>query len=163
MKSPGVIYRRYRQLKKKLLYEKIVESKRKCFDNCSYGQQFVVCGIGMSGGTVLNICKYNQVESLVPELCTCAVECSAFANKWSKEKVVDQFNKELGDWTTRVKLYPDLVALEWVLDKDLTDAIKNPNILNRVIVGIIMILEGLLKKVNMFSPKAHSTETKVQD
>ena len=34
MKSPGVIYRKYRQLKRKILYEKLQEARKKLSKNC---------------------------------------------------------------------------------------------------------------------------------
>jgi len=150
MKSPGVIYRRYRQLKRKLLYDKIVRARQVCHGNCFYGKvlsaQVVSVGIGEASFLA---CRYGlEAESNELVLCVCPKECNAFANKWTREKVEAQFGIETADWKVKLEMYPELVALEWVLDKDLTDAIKSPSFFGSIIVSILMFLEKLLKYVN---------------
>ena len=147
MKSPGVIYRRYRQLKRKLLYDAVVEARQVFHCNCFYGRS--VKHIDMGGYTTFAVCGYNfdPCNKELP-LCTCPAECNAFVNRWSRDKVEAQFEADIADWKTKLDKYPELVALEWVLDKDLTDAIKSPGMFGRMIVSVIMALEGLLKYVN---------------
>jgi uncharacterized membrane protein len=149
MKSPGVIYRRYRQLKRKLLYDKIVKARQICHGNCFYGKTLGHGSPLDPGFTWFNICMYNyDTNDKEFVLCTCPKECNAFSNKWTKEKVLKEFENEMNDWTIKQKFYPEVIALEWVLDKDLTEAIKNPNILNRIVVGIILFMEKALKYIN---------------
>jgi len=151
MKSPGVIYRRYRQLKRKLLYDAVVEARQTCHANCFYGRMLEHDGHG--GFTFFSACGYNfdlyneKTRRDLP-LCTCPAECNAFVNRWSRDKVEAQFEADMADWKKKLEKYPELVALEWVLDKDLTDAIKSPGMFGRMIVSVIMALEGLLKYVN---------------
>jgi len=150
MKNPGVIYRRYRQLKRKLLYDKIVRARQVCHRNCYYGKVLSLqSDILDIRSTDFLVCRYGLEESsdeLV--LCTKPTECNAFANKWTREKVEAQFGIETADWKIKLEKYPELVALEWVLDKDLTDAIKSPSFLGSLVVNAIMFLEKLLKYVN---------------
>jgi hypothetical protein len=156
MKSPGVIYRRYRQLKRKLLYDKLVRARQQEHGNCFYGETLTnMDGPHEIGGSWFRVCMYDydpKTRKLV--YCTCPGDCNAFANKWSKEKVEKLFEQELSDWKTKVEKYPELVALEWVLDKDLTDAIKRPRFLNVIIVAVIMFLERFLKYTNKIQKTA---------
>ena len=148
MKSPGIIYRRYRQLKRKLLYDKIVRARETRHSNCHYGK---VIDHGSPAGpcfTRFCVCSYDYSLNKDMVLCTCPRECNAFVSKWTREKVEYEFNKELEDYKTKLDKYPELVALEWVLDKDLTDAMKNPSFLGSLIVSVIMMLEKSLKYVN---------------
>ena len=160
MKSPGVIYRRYRQLKRKLLYEKILKARKVSHTNCYYGRLAEYTD-PKSGATVasLKVCVYgcDQNSAQLPT-CTCPKECNAFASRWTKEKVEEEFDKELSDWETKNRLYPELLAFEWVLDKDLTEAIKYPNNLGKIIVSNIMLLEKLLKYVNRTTQKNNAAE-----
>jgi hypothetical protein len=149
MKSPGVIYRRYRQLKRKFLYEKVVRARQISHCNCFYGRSIGHGSAGDPGFSWFNIFTYdydpNKKEMV---LCTCPKECNAFANKWTKEKVEVDFEKEMSDWKVKIERYPELVALEWVLDKDLTDAMKNPSPAGNLILNTIVLLEKLLKYIN---------------
>jgi len=154
MKSPGIIYRRYRQLKRKLLYDKIVKARQICHSNCFYGKTLGHGSPLDPGATWFNTCTYNyDPNDKEFVLCTCPKECNAFSNKWTKEKVLKEFENEMNDWTIKQKFYPEVIALEWVLDKDLTEAIKNPNILNRIVVGIILFMEKALKYINKIHTK----------
>jgi len=149
MKSPGVIYRKYRQLKRKLLYERIVKARQVSHCNCFYGRSIGHGSAVDPGFTWFNICSYDY-DSGKKEmvLCTCPKECNAFANKWDRKKVEELFEKDMSNWKTKVERYPELIALEWVLDKDLTDAMKNPRFLGRLVIGLIMLLEKTLKYIN---------------
>ena len=51
----------------------------------------------------------------------------------------------LSDSVIRSKKYPELNVLEWVLDKTLDDARKEPTIFVKIIVLAINLLEGLIK------------------
>lgn len=151
MKSPGVVYRRYRQLKRKLLYEKMVKARKIEFCNCHYGVTLDMFGDDFGHFSYVQICSYDyapaQFDIRKPFVCTNPRECSAFASIWTKEKVLEQFEKELNDWDTKQKLYPELVALEWVLDKELADAMKEPTFIGKIIISTIVVLEILLRHI----------------
>lgn len=158
MKSPGIIYRRYRQLKRKLLYDRMVKSREICHSNCFYGKTICHGSATDPGFTCFNMCTYDYNLDKNLTLCTCPKECNAFVNVWTKEKTEEKFNRDLADWDTKLKLYPELIALEWVLDKDLTDAIKAPNLVGKLIVSIIMLLEKSLKYINGAQKKDSKTQ-----
>ncbi len=145
MKSPGIIYRRYRQLKKKFLYEKVIEAKLKKHSNCFYGNS--VEYPDKNGYTKeVQLCMLEPYRKNLDEIsvCTCSQECNAFLNKRDKEIVVIEFEKVIQDSRTKAELYPELDLLEWVLDKDKTDAIKNPNLIGKFLLKAMDVLEYLL-------------------
>jgi hypothetical protein len=146
MRSPGVIYRRYRQLKKKILYDKIEQAKLCRHENCHYGKDITYTDVFHLEHSI-RACNYNNLlsENKI-EICTNPLECNAFVNKWSKEKIIEQAEKELLDHDLKKKLYPEITIMEWVLDKDLYDAAKNPGFFGVFIVRCIEFLENLLKK-----------------
>jgi hypothetical protein len=151
MKSPGVIYRRYRQFKRKLLYEKMVKARKVEFCNCHYGETLDM--FGQDGNwSYFQICTYDRtsdgIDGKKPFVCQSPTECDAYVSKWTKEKVVEKFEEELSDWDTKQELYPGLAVLEWVLDKDLSEAVKNPNMITRVLVRAMIFIEFLLRYMN---------------
>jgi len=94
----------------------------------------------------IKICMYGQTftEGNI-EICTNPYICNAYVNKWNKDKVIEAVDKMLSDHETKKKLYPELTMLEWVLDKDLNDAIKNPGFFGTIIVKCIEFLESILR------------------
>lgn len=144
MRSPGVIYRRYRQLKKKLLYEKVSRAHRHIHCNCVYGCT-VPCTYDQGSIFQARICLYELRFNKGLSECTDAENCNAFVLKWTKEKVVEQFEKEIRNPETKKRLYPELSLMEWMLDKDLKKATEEPGFFGRIIISIIHSLENLLR------------------
>lgn len=145
MRSPGVIYRRYRQIRKKILYDRMGEAFRCKHSNCHYGK-VVTYKDDQGCEHTVKICNYylNLNEGIL-ELCTDPTSCNAFVNMWNKEKVIEEVDKELSDPTIKRDRYPELAVLEWALDKDLNDAVKNPGFFGNIIVSCIAFLEKLLR------------------
>lgn len=145
MRSPGVIYRRYRQIRKKILYDRLAEASKCLHCNCYYGKILLYTD-DTGANHFLNICTYGILpESNQIEGCTNPITCNAFSNKWTKDKVVEEVEKDLSDYNIKKRKYPELTLLEWVLDKDLNDAIKNPGFFGRIIVKCIEFLESILR------------------
>jgi hypothetical protein len=144
MKSPGVIYRKYRQLRKKLLYQKMVEAKKKIHNNCHYAS--VLSYTDADGyEKKVKLCTYDFKKNKNLDVCTCPRDCSAFISIWTKDKVVEEFEKILKNNRLKHKLFPELVAYEWVLDKTLTEAKENNKGVGRLVVWTIDLLEKILK------------------
>lgn len=143
MKSPGVIYRRYRQLKRKILYDKLQGARRKLAKNCFYGKELEI--IDRDKPLKIYICLYNKNLNNGLDACNHAEDCNAFIYKFSKKTIEDEFNNELKNSAIRNKKYPELNCLEWVLDKSLDDAKKDPSIVVKIIVLAINFLEGIIK------------------
>jgi len=145
MRSPGVIYRRYRQIRKKILYDKLEQARQCKHCNCFYGLE-VTYTDASDIEHLLKVCKYDfhLTEGHI-EVCTKPHECTAYVNKWSKDKVVELVDKELSNHDIKKRLYPELITLEWALDKDLNEAVKNPGIFGSIIIRCIEILESILR------------------
>ena len=147
MRSPGVIYRRYRQLKKKIIYDKMEKAHQTKHENCSYGKAFLCSVNGKTES--LKVCGYStNLDTSQIELCDDPISCNAFICKWNKEKVVKETEKEFSDPEVKRRLYPELTVMEWVLDKSLNDAVKAPSFFGKFIVKCIEFLENLLKEMN---------------
>lgn len=157
MKSPGVIYRQYRKLYRKVLYEKLKEARKEIHVNCAYGKPITIRN--NSGESYqIKLCAYNCLDFSdakkarlnldLLDHCTNPKECNAFAYKQSKEDVENELEREFKDPEIKYKKYPELSAYEWVLDKSLTEAKKDPGILGSFIVFLINLLEKLLEFVS---------------
>lgn len=147
MRSPGVVYRRYRQVKRKTLYEKIKNSNRKIHANCFYGRTIYHKDIN-NQIQATHLCFYNFSTEGKIEICTNPSDCNAFICKWTKQKIKEEFDNQLKNPKIKHALYPTLCSYEWILDKSLTEAKKHPGILNSLIVSIINFLENILKRLN---------------
>lgn len=144
MRSPGVIYRRYRQLRKRILFERAARAKARLHENCVYGKDFSYKdhhGVERS----VRACEYTGVCGNSFEICDKPSECSAFINKWSREDIEFQVESELSEFEVKREKYPEITVLEWVLDKDFFEAVRNPGFFARIILWMIMVLENLLR------------------
>jgi hypothetical protein len=149
MRSPGVIYRQYRQQRRKLLYEKTVEALKKEHKNCIYGVILNATRQGESRKIPLCAFRVKRENAEEFELCTCPEECNAFAHKYSKEDLKEKLKVELDEILSDPKRayveHPDLAVYHWVLDKDLTDAKNNPKALAKPLIWLIHLLEEIVK------------------
>jgi hypothetical protein len=152
MKSPGVVYRKYRQMLRKKLYFLVVENYKRDHGNCAYAHTVKYLDVNNRNRSS-KMCLYavltdpkGENDSRKIDVCTCASECNAFAPAKSKEEVVKEFERDIKDYKTCLRKYPELAAFSWLLDKDLEDAKKNPNFLDKIVIYLINFLENLLKR-----------------
>lgn len=144
MKSAGAVYRQYRQIRKLALLRSLAASRQRTHDNCHYGKSLQY--LEQDGNTkTVSLCLLKPDS---PDICTCAWECNAFARRWSDETVAERFSKVMEDESAKKRLFPELWAYEWVLDKSLTEAYKSKGRLSRIIVWAISVLENTLKALN---------------
>jgi hypothetical protein len=80
-------------------------------------------------------------------MCTKPYECSAFAYKYTKEYIEKEFEKELKNTTIKQNRYAEIDIMEWILDKDLNEAEKNPSFIIRILISFINTLEKIIKKL----------------
>jgi hypothetical protein len=144
MRSPGVVYRRYRQLRRKILYDRLDHARACIPDNCFYCSKSSYIDSDNKEKSI-NICSYGNINESHIEICSEAHSCNAFINKWTREAVVEQTEKIFTNYAMKKSLYPELTVLEWVLDKDLNDALENPGLVGAAIIWCINLLENLLK------------------
>lgn len=147
MRSPGVIYRKYRQIRRKILHEKIQDARRRVHRNCHYGKIVTYTEHGVTRQVPMCMFPVKHGEG-GPDVCTCPGECNAFAGKWTPKLVAEQFERELQDIRVMRRLYPELATLGWVLDKSLTDAMERPSWFGKILVSMINCLEELLKRIS---------------
>jgi len=164
MRSPGVIYRKYRQLKRKYLYEMMAAAWKKKHENCAYGKTIEYTDID-GVDKKINLCTYNcevctwngpypqplpNLERTVKgiDVCVCPGECSAFAPKWDKDQIKVKFEEILNTQDLKHEYFPELEAYEWVLDKSLEDSKSSPTFLGKIIVICIKVLEDVLKFIS---------------
>lgn len=147
MRSPGVIYREYRRIKKKYLYNKISDSYRKSHDNCVYGELIRYKAVDGRNRSI-KLCTYSAsaVDDIGKlDVCTCPETCSAFASNKSREDIIKEYEEELNDPAIKASKYPDLNVLEWALAGDIEKARKNPTVINKILIYIIDLLERLIE------------------
>lgn len=149
MKSPGIIYRQYRKIYRKELQKKLQEKRKRTHENCIYGKaveddnkKFELCMYSCSNFKDI---KEGIVNPDLIGICTHPEGCDAFACKYTKNEVESELRNELENPTIKYKKHPELSSLEWVLDKSLNDAKKNPDPVANIIVSIIDFLEHMLK------------------
>lgn len=151
MRSPGVIYRRYRQAKKKILFDKISLIHQKSFENCMYGLPVDYKDNDSKSRTV-KLCSFAAgttssatIDLASLDVCTCASKCNAFAPNKTKAQITHDFNEELKSPEIVLRKYPEVALMEWVLDNELEKAKVNMSPIKKLIVTIINFLERSLK------------------
>ena len=141
MKSPGIIYRQYRQTRKLALIRALSSARKRSHDNCFYGRSIRYVDVdGLEKSVKLCCLRPDGLE-----ICTNARDCNAFARRWEDAKVAEKFSEIMSNESEMRSKFPELWAYEWVLDKSLTDAQKSPGLISRMIISMISILEFLLK------------------
>ena len=122
MKTHGLVYKKLREVKHRHLTELYKKYLRRSPELCKYNQPYKV----QSDGVVreIRLCLLHQPEGgIVPHLldiCEQAEqcrECNAFISTHTKESIKDLFESELKNNALKVRKYPDLCALEWVLEQ----------------------------------------------
>lgn len=116
MRTAGAIYKKLRELK----YRHIVELYKKLLKRnpelCKYNRTYTVQTDGIAKD--IKLCMLHQPETGVePHLLAICEQvsqcesCNAFICQYTKESIKAEFEK-----TLKYK-YPDVVALEWVLEQ----------------------------------------------
>lgn len=145
MKSPGIIYRKYRQLKKFFMYQEWSIELKKTHNNCIYCHNLSYTdkkGIERK----IPICTLKELTITKNiETCNNPAECLYFSYKKSKEKIKEDIITKFSDLSYIKKNYPELYLLEWILDNDLEKAKKKNNIFTIIIIKLIQLLEKLIK------------------
>ena len=149
MRSPGVVYRKLKEAKYQHLVELYKKHLKKSPQNCKYNYKYVFLDVD-GNQKEMRICLYsqNREEGLEPfriDLCEVlrhVQQCNAFILKNTRESVKILFEKELKDIKIKAVKYPDICALEWVLEKPAYEA------------GNLGFIERLLYKLkNLFTNK----------
>ena len=123
MRSAGSVYRKLKEVKYRHLIALYRKFFRKIPENCKYNQKYEF----MSDGQLreIRLCMLHQqgedgINPTLIDLCEQLHHCSrcdGFIFRYTKEDIKKIFEQELADKSTKEKKYPDICALEWVLEK----------------------------------------------
>ena len=127
MRSPGSIYRKLKEIKYRylvILYRKYLKQTP---ENCKYNRAYPIKSD--DGKThEIRLCLLHQdsenLESgIIPHLVdVCShnahsLRCNAFIPKFSKDEIKEILEEELKNKNIRERKYPEICALEWVLER----------------------------------------------
>ncbi len=163
MKSTGKIWKKLREVKYYHLVKLYKKFLKRVPENCRYNYPYYLKKGKIS--TVINLCFLHQPESNLPkgrfiwpppnpenakiephlldicqEIHHCQ-NCNAFVYRYTKKDLQQLFEERLNDKKYKEKEYPDICALEWVLEKPVTD------------IPFIGWLWKFFYHINLFKPK----------
>jgi hypothetical protein len=154
MRRPYLVGLKCRELQKKH-FERFAASKLSvCPENCRHNQEVTILGLP----SPIRVCTAAQrpgMEVDTHKIVVCqstvqASECRIYDPRYvTKDDVSLAFKELLSDPALKLKMYPDVVALEWVLDSDLHEATQLPGAKVRVILKVISFLERVLRRLGV--------------
>jgi hypothetical protein len=129
MKTAGAVFRRLKNTKFRYLQALYHQYLKQSPGNCKYNYQYRFCGNDGKLYTI-GLCLLHQStgvsQPLVPHLMDVCQEqkdcqyCNAYVPKYTRDQIKDFFEQELLDKKIKAKKYPDICALEWVLERDIS-------------------------------------------
>jgi hypothetical protein len=157
MKTAGAVYKKLKQIKFHHLIVMYRKYLKKTPENCKYNHAYVLNGNNGQEYKV-GLCLFHQEDAvfnsnpptlsgILPHLLdVCeAVEdcqnCNAFVRKYDRQMVKDLFEKELAIKSIRETKYPDICALEWVLERSSIGISPLRNIFQKLFCEIKKILK----------------------
>jgi len=143
MKSPGVIYRQYRQARKLAFIRAVSKARRKTHESCHYSACINYNDVdGAEKSVKLCLLRPDNLD-----VCTNPRDCNAFARRWSDAQVAEEFERIMANDAEKKKTFPELWAYEWVLDKSLKEARDSGGVFTSLVVFLISFLESILRAV----------------
>jgi hypothetical protein len=159
MKTSGAVYKKLKEVKFRhliVLYKKYL---KKVPENCKYNFPYELQGTN-GQRRIIGLCLFHQenktikvepigpirLSGIVPhlvDLCESDEDCqncNAFVHKYDRQMVKDLFEKELSDKKTRETKYPDICALEWVLERSSVGILSTNGFFQKLIYGIKKLL-----------------------
>lgn len=122
MKTSRSVYKKLREIKYKYLVKLYKTYLKKVPENCKYNYPYIVSAGHKN--SVIRLCLLHQPDTqgltsgvyphlldvcLLPQHCT---NCNGFICRYTKESIQEIFKEEI-----KSKKYPEIDALEWVLEK----------------------------------------------
>ena len=142
MKRPYLVGLKCRELMKKHFESYASKKLSVCPSNCRHNQVIYLGDLK----TEVRICTAAQRPGMTVEtnrivLCqtiTQASECSMYDPKYVLRRDVEEaFKLEVSDPARKRQLYPDVAALEWVLDNDFHEAVQKPGAMVHALLWVI--------------------------
>jgi hypothetical protein len=130
MKTAGAVYRKLKEAKFRHLIALYRRHLKRSPENCKYNYPYLFTGSD-SNPYEIRLCLCHQEElpvdpnltGIIPHLVDVCEEledcqtCNAFVLRHSREDIKNLFEKQLSIKNVREKKYPDICALEWVLER----------------------------------------------
>lgn len=127
MRTAGAVYRKLKEVRFRHWVVFFHKLAKRISENCKYNSGYRFKG---SDGKIyeIKLCMLHQENidlktGIKPHLVdVCQAEedckdCNAFINRYSKEEIKELFLAELNTKKIKETKYPDICALEWVLEK----------------------------------------------
>jgi len=149
MRSPGSVFKKLKEVKYRhltLFYKKYF---KKIPENCKYNYKYEFMSDGQKKQIRLCLLHQENTDSLVGldlkfiDVCEQMHHCSrcdAFIFRYTKEDIKSIFEEELSNQSIKEKKYPEICALEWVLEKSVagTLLISWPQVLYYYIKRVLL-------------------------
>jgi hypothetical protein len=137
MKNVRAIYQKLREVKYYHLVEIYKQYSKRIPTNCKYNYQYVIgdnetrngcpdCGAPIRIGLCLlhqpNLDLKTKVIPHLVDVCQeprHCINCNGFIARYGKEDIKKIFEEELKNMTIKRIKYPDICALEWVLEQSI--------------------------------------------
>jgi len=124
MRNVRAVYTKLRDVKHVHLVKLYKRLLKRTPENCTYNHEYTI-----SGKAPIRLCFLHQPEAdlkngIFPHLidvcqdlkhCT---DCDAFVCRYTKKDIQKLFEESLKNKKFKTKRYPDICALEWVLEKN---------------------------------------------
>jgi len=147
MKNTRAIYQKLREVKYFHLVRLYKQLLRKVPENCQYNYRYVIS----KDGDTIQLCLLHQpnidlssgVHPHLIDVCNNphhSVNCNGFVLKYDKEGIKKFFEEELSNRPLKEKKYPDICALEWVLDQ--TSKVPEPSLVRKIMIKIKNSFKG---------------------
>lgn len=157
MRRPYEIYNRFKRAQKKYLQAESESAFKVCPKNCCYNREVFfadrnlhlrMCALGQDKGQ--NNGELDPSKLLICTSVSQAEECNAYAPRYkTEEDVVALVKEKAATPESKVKNFPELVILEWVMGNDLHSlkaARSGP--LTRLIFWLVDKLETVALRLN---------------
>lgn len=131
MKTSGAVYKKLKEIKFRHLIVLYRTLLKRVPDNCKYNYGYDLISKGETHHIRLCLChqwdqdlpENNNLRGVLPHLVDICNEvsdcqnCNAFAPKYNRDQIKELFEEELKTKEIREKKYPDICALDWVLER----------------------------------------------
>ena len=125
MRSPGAIFRKLKEAKFRRLVAHYKKLLKRLPENCKYNYAYKFVGSD-NKPYIVKLCMIHQnyidfeKSSHLIDVCQTASDCeqcNGFVHRYSKEQIKELFDQELQTKNIKETKYPEICALEWVLER----------------------------------------------
>ena len=148
MRRPYQVGLKLRELMRRHVEDFVKDRLARRPQNCSLGNQITI----EDSGQMLVLCTAPMCTKSVGSLPVCSQAtcstCPHYCPKVSsREEALVAFKETVSDPVVKRGLYPDVVALEWVLDSSYHEAVQSPSWYMKILLSAIDTLEAIARRV----------------